>query len=245
MDWAVGIGFAIIFLSYLVFLEVDPAAARLLAREDGPVENLGAALSLAAAVLFFWCYHLSANRANRFLGWQTNRNLWFLALGLLMLACFGEEISWGQRIFGWDTPAVLKEANAQRETNLHNLWLFQAKNPDGTKKSSLGLLLNANRMLAIFWLVYCILIPLFAMASDHARRFLKLTGVPVASLAVGSLFIVNYVTFRSVVALGGMDTPTLSAFDELKETNYQLAFFVLALFYLMQSRSNDPSEVRG
>ena len=46
--------------------------------------------------------------------------LWALfALGCFLIA--GEEISWGQRIFGWGTPEALEAANSQDETNLHNL----------------------------------------------------------------------------------------------------------------------------
>ena len=39
----------------------------------------------------------------------------------------GEEISWGQWIFGWETPAALEAVNDQGETNLHNIssWLDQ------------------------------------------------------------------------------------------------------------------------
>ncbi len=37
----------------------------------------------------------------------------------------GEEISWGQWIFHWQTPAFFQAINSQRETNLHNTsyWL--------------------------------------------------------------------------------------------------------------------------
>lgn len=48
---------------------------------------------------------------------------WFFAL--LAAACsyvFLEEISWGQRIFGFDTPAFLKSRNLQGEANVHNLF---------------------------------------------------------------------------------------------------------------------------
>jgi len=33
-----------------------------------------------------------------------------------------EEISWGQRIFGWETPVAWKKLNLQNETNIHNLF---------------------------------------------------------------------------------------------------------------------------
>ena len=39
-----------------------------------------------------------------------------------------EEISWGQRIIGWDTPDLWKQINAQHETNFHNflnpIWIY-------------------------------------------------------------------------------------------------------------------------
>ena len=47
--------------------------------------------------------------------------LYFLGLALFYIVCAGEEISWGQRIFGWETPAGYAELNEQGETNLHNL----------------------------------------------------------------------------------------------------------------------------
>ncbi len=43
------------------------------------------------------------------------------ALGFLYIA--GEEASWGQHLFLWDTPGWLSEANRQNETNFHNLHL--------------------------------------------------------------------------------------------------------------------------
>ncbi|TLM74576.1 hypothetical protein [Pseudarthrobacter sp. NamB4] len=42
-----------------------------------------------------------------------------VTLGVWFLT--GEEISWGQRIFGWDTPEDLEEVNRQGETTVHNI----------------------------------------------------------------------------------------------------------------------------
>lgn len=33
----------------------------------------------------------------------------------------GEEISWGQRIFGWGTPSAFEDVNKQHETTIHNV----------------------------------------------------------------------------------------------------------------------------
>ncbi len=41
------------------------------------------------------------------------------ALGCFLVA--GEELSWGQWIFGWSTPEALAAVNLQNETNAHNL----------------------------------------------------------------------------------------------------------------------------
>lgn len=43
-----------------------------------------------------------------------------LGLALAAFAVAGEEISWGQWIFHWRTPAELAAGNLQNETNLHN-----------------------------------------------------------------------------------------------------------------------------
>ena len=47
------------------------------------------------------------------------------------------------------------------------------------------------------------------------------------SLAVGGLFVANYFVFQAIAWLGGLNQETSAAFDEVKETNYAFAFFVL------------------
>lgn len=44
----------------------------------------------------------------------------YLVLAAVAVVVAGEEISWGQWIFHWRTPADLAAANLQGETNLHN-----------------------------------------------------------------------------------------------------------------------------
>ncbi|MCB1747206.1 MAG: hypothetical protein H6977_11030 [Gammaproteobacteria bacterium] len=53
-----------------------------------------------------------------------------LWVALLSAACFylaGEELSWGQQLFHWHTPAAIDALNDQHETNLHNMssWFDQ------------------------------------------------------------------------------------------------------------------------
>lgn len=49
-----------------------------------------------------------------------------LFFGFLAIACLyvaGEEISWGQRLFGFLTPDFFNQHNLQQETNLHNFFV--------------------------------------------------------------------------------------------------------------------------
>ena len=47
--------------------------------------------------------------------------LYLLGLSLFFFVCAGEELSWGQRIFGFKTPTEIVAQNEQAEFNLHNM----------------------------------------------------------------------------------------------------------------------------
>lgn len=84
-----------------------------LAQEDGSVEwATFLAFVFAAGWLVFVVRKVSAS-------W------WFkgacLMLALFCLAVAGEEISWGQRLFGFKPPDVFLERNFQQELNIHNV----------------------------------------------------------------------------------------------------------------------------
>ena len=82
-----------------------------LTAEDDVVEYLTALGYLVAAVVF------------AVLAWRSSgrQRLWFvlLAVGFFLIA--GEEVSWGQRLFGFGTPDELKRNNVQEELTLHNI----------------------------------------------------------------------------------------------------------------------------
>ena len=98
-----GICLTALFFSCLTF--VHPIGAAALTREDGWVENLTAISLFLAGVLLFATARMERN---------TVRRCVYVLGGLMMVFGAGEEISWGQRIFGFDT-------NVQRETNIHNM----------------------------------------------------------------------------------------------------------------------------
>lgn len=82
--------------------------------EDGPIEYATAALLFAATIIFI--------RNIRALAAPTKTAIGFTLLyALMFFLAAGEEISWSQRIFGWDSNEFFVENNFQNETNLHNL----------------------------------------------------------------------------------------------------------------------------
>ena len=87
-------------------------------QEDGVFESLTAILFLVAAFLLVKAAlsirgQLKESRRARWLV------VYYLAAALVFFLYAMEEISWGQRIFGWGTPATFAD-NLQNETNLHN-----------------------------------------------------------------------------------------------------------------------------
>ena len=83
--------------------------------EDGVSEWWSVATYLAAAGMAAATARLLHGLGHRYLFWIQ------LLLAAVFLLGAMEEISWGQRLFGWGTPAILSEANVQGETTLHNL----------------------------------------------------------------------------------------------------------------------------
>jgi hypothetical protein len=157
----------------------------------------------------------------------------------LFFVCAGEEISWGQRLIGWQTPEWLASENAQGETNLHNLWFLQAHGPDKERKSFVELLINPNRLLSIFWLSYCLILPLLATTTT-GHRLVSWSGIPVPPLGVGLLFLITYVVFHAMVAFGG-GRAYVHQMDELKEAIQATCFALLALTLAFSSTREEPS----
>ncbi|NMM48550.1 hypothetical protein [Marinigracilibium pacificum] len=83
--------------------------------EDGLIENLTAGVCFFFSV-FLLIRYIKASK-NRSTSWKIVNIL--MILGLFFV--FGEEISWGQRIFDIESNEFFLENNKQQETNLHNL----------------------------------------------------------------------------------------------------------------------------
>jgi len=220
--------FLLVCASYLVVLLGD-ARFMALTTEDGVIESLGALSFLVAALSFLGCWWLSHPLQMK-PGFRGSRNLFYLLLALFFLVCAGEELSWGQRLFGWQTPEILLEKNMQQETNLHNLEYFHAYRRDGSRKSWLGMMTNMNRLFGIFWLSFCVVVPVVYRVSTAARSFLDRIRMPITPLWISALFLTHAFVFQVIYSFGwGIPKAALVNLNELKESNYAFIFAVLGV----------------
>ncbi len=184
--------FAVVWtaVSYAIFAS-NREFLRPWVREDGFYEWATAAFFLTAGVLCLSMFLRSRNPDRPFpLG--SKRNGFHALLGLFFILCFLEEVSWGQRIFGWQTPDVLMDWNKQKEANLHNLWILARENADGTRKEGIGSLLTASRMFSLFWLSFCVALPLANRFVPKVGQLVGFWRVPIVPSWVGALFVANY-----------------------------------------------------
>ena len=97
------------------------------------------------------------------------------AISCLYIA--GEEMSWGQHFFHWNTPEYWAEVNRQEETNLHNTYAIFEKTPRSLLELSIVIGGLGVPLAAIFypWLRTC-------------RASLFLPANALVPLAIGALF---------------------------------------------------------
>ncbi|WP_339741561.1 hypothetical protein [uncultured Maricaulis sp.] len=82
--------------------------------DGGLIENLTITVMIFPAVIFL--AHLLSGKPR---GGHFGPSM-MIALSLVLLAGFGEEISWGQHWFGLAVPEAIAQTNLQSEINLHN-----------------------------------------------------------------------------------------------------------------------------
>lgn len=155
---------------------------------------------------------------------------WTVAL-IGALACFyiaGEEMSWGQHFFHWNTPEYWAEVNRQNETNLHNTYAIFEKTP--------------RLFLEIGVLVGGLLLPIAAAFTPwvRANRFsLFLPAAALVPTAAGAML------FKLLDRLqqGGHIQTLLQRPSETIET--YLYFFIFAYLLLFARRIKQLEEAEG
>lgn len=133
---------------------------------------------------------------------RSARRFLFL-MAFLSFGVAGEEISWGQRIFGLDTPEVLQSVNWQGEITLHNIGPLQRA---GFHEMS-GILLQ-------------ILLVASALKGRLSRKLAWIDHLPLPSLQLWpAAVIVSFLLITQPMVKG----------DEISEASLALFFLIWAL----------------
>lgn len=238
--WAKYVGtVALAVLPFALLVVLPEGISRALLGEDSVVQWAGALSWLAASGLFAAVI------------WQRRRAgtltvlsaFWTVGLVLMCLVAAGEEISWGQRLLGYDTPEVIGRTNLQGEMNLHNLEILDVRESvDGEKKSGLARWLTFNRLGSLLWMGYLILLPLMVQFVSWVRTLASRWGPPVPPLAVAVAAAVNYLTFSALMA--SLTTPETDqkllnvGANEIKESAIAFLFAWAAYTGFQQIRSS-------
>ena len=171
--------------------------------EDGLTETLQVVFFTLAAFHALRAQGRAARRRSRTLA------LAYLAAFLGLVFLVGEELSWGQRFFGWGTPAGLADIHRQDETNLHNIegvhqafkWVQLLAGLYGTLlprllrsgallgrwRNTLSFYVPAERLVPYFapMLVWRIYRNLFPLPTQHAFAIVEFNEVLELVLAIG------------------------------------------------------------
>jgi hypothetical protein len=210
----------------VVFLGEE--TANYLRDEDNFIENLGAISFLIASILYLASYLQSGGSGNIASPIESKNNKFYLLFAIIFFIGFGEEISWGQRLIGWDTPQLFIEINKQNETNIHNSWVFHRK------------IFGLDKLFFIFWFSYCLILPLVTKYSLEARRYISRFDLPVPPLWIGFLLVTNFSIYL-IPQFFPSDWPQTHyidrAFLEIMESNDALIFAVLAFHELKKQLS--------
>ncbi len=143
---------------------VRPDTAAFFSDEGGVCEWLSF-LSLFTAS---WCILIlhAARRSRDGLRWWSAKSVGMLILAAVLLFGALEEVSWGQHLFHWRTPAFFESRNVQREMNIHNLQIGEARLNE----------LIFNRLLFGVMAVHNVVLPVLALKKRRAYQWAERVG---------------------------------------------------------------------
>jgi hypothetical protein len=122
-----------------------------------------------------------------------------IAWAVLMFIFMGEEISWGQRIFGFETLESLAKINKQNEFNFHNIAVVD---------TFLG---GKFRALSLMMFLTGLIFPLIVLFKK-GRRFFQKMAFPVAPLCYWSIFVGAYFYAKHYFPMIGNDSAEVREF---------------------------------
>jgi uncharacterized membrane protein len=151
--------------------------------------------------------------------------LWTIGWCLALIYFAGEEASWGQWYFGWETPESVAVANKQQETNLHNMSSWLNEKP---------------RMLVEFWIIIAgIILPLLFTVKPGKR-----SGHWMRWIYPGFFGFSAVICFCLLKAVGWIDSEAFIQLgnSELRELYiaYFLSLYLIWLYFALKRDESVP-----
>lgn len=204
------------FAAFIIWAETHPKSLWIASLEDGPVEYISALLFGLSSIGF-----LLAMKRSEFLKQKSTRWAYCFtaAWAVLMFIFMAEEVSWGQRMFGFGTPESMVEYNTQEEFNLHNMFFLSESYSGGWV---------TYRYLSIMMLATGFLLPIVALGRKGVRLFRKL-ALPVLPICYMGFFVGSILYGRYYYDLLPSDTAT-----EVRELMLAIGMFCFALHGAMR-----------
>ncbi len=169
-------------------LLLDQPTVHALVGEDGWYENTGAIGLALAGVFLLLAFVRSRKRPGDLLLVQ----LFLLLMAAVFLFGAGEEIAWGQRILGLETPEAIRAANFQQEITVHNL------------DTIYGLPIRPYRLFTMPWFTVVFAVPLLCSIYPPARRFFARL-IPLVPWTLGAVFLFNELFSKGAEAVIAAD----------------------------------------
>jgi hypothetical protein len=196
-----------------------------LGKEDGLFEWLTAIAFLTISILFFLSY-------------KSTRNIFYFIMGIIFIIGFGEEISWGYRIFHYSLPETVQKSNVSQEFNVHNIEIFNTMDLQKENKHGLERLLEIEFLFKIFTLAYCVALPFLVYHFRIVSRITSGIRLPVPPISLGFFFILNYLFYKvsNMLLVQGTDMfDNAYIFSFVETFEYVESVILLAVAYYFYS----------
>lgn len=194
-------------------------------KEDGLFEWLTAIAFLTISILFFLSY-------------KSTRNIFYFIMGIIFIIGFGEEISWGYRIFHYSLPETFQKSNVSQEFNVHNIEIFNTMDLQKENKHGLERLLEIEFLFKIFTLAYCVVLPFLVYHFRIVSRITSGIRLPVPPISLGLFFILNYLFYKvsNMLLVQGTDMfDNAYIFSFVETFEYVESVILLAVAYYFYS----------
>ena len=164
--------FSSIIVSTVFLFYYSSSVYNLFVEEDGIIEYSTAVLLLSVSIYFI-------NKLLKKSKVISSKNIGIILFSIIFFFVFGEEISWGQRIFNIETPLFFSENNLQSETNIHNLMIGGVK---------LNKLIFTNGLFFIF-LFYFLAGPYLYTKSNNVKSIINRFSIVIPKYSQSIIFI--------------------------------------------------------